>query len=155
MSEDVLDSKYKAFLKSGWNPNGSLMLAMASLLAQKNNVKVKKKFARTDIFFICVLTSLAIKFLNTVPLLIIMTLSLSYSVRKYFSHMNLNDVLNNIDAKTQKTLVLRLLDYCITNRIESDNQNDLLSSLRDNDLENKILNEIKIFVDTETIYTII
>merc|ERR1711923_365879 len=127
------------------------MLAMASLLAQKNNVKVKKKFARTDIFFICVLTSLAIKFLNTVPLLIIMTLSLSYSVRKYFSHMYLNDVLNNIDAKTQKTLVLRLLDYCITNRIESDNQNDLLNSLRDNDLENKILNEIKIFVDTETI----
>ena len=45
MSEEDLELRFKTFSKTGWNSNGSRMLATASLVSDRSNKKVKKKFA--------------------------------------------------------------------------------------------------------------
>ena len=77
MSEALLEKKFRNFSKTGWNSNGSRMLAMASIVSKNSKKKLKKKFADVDIFLVFVLLSLAIKFLSMVPFLIICSLSVS------------------------------------------------------------------------------
>ena len=64
MSEALLEKKFRNFSKTGWNSNGSRMLALASSVSRNSKKKVKKKFADVDIFLVFVLVSLAIKFLS-------------------------------------------------------------------------------------------
>ena len=80
---DVLEKQFRVFSKTGWNSNGSRMLAVASIVAKKSEKKIKKKFADFDIFAVFVLVSFAIKFLvSVVPMLIVCALSSSVFVIK-------------------------------------------------------------------------
>eukprot|EP00091_Calanus_sinicus_P025149 TRINITY_DN9424_c0_g1_i1.p1 TRINITY_DN9424_c0_g1~~TRINITY_DN9424_c0_g1_i1.p1 ORF type:complete len:129 (-),score=34.50 TRINITY_DN9424_c0_g1_i1:194-535(-) len=82
--EVLLEKKFRNFSKTGWNSNGSRMLAIASIVSRNSRKKLKKKFADFDIFLVFVLLSLAIKFLSMVPFLVICSLSVSYSVKKTY-----------------------------------------------------------------------
>ena len=69
--------------REGWNGNGARLLAVACSLAAARNSSLKMKFAGRDIFLLCVLLSLAIKFVSSpIPALIAAAFSLSYIGKK-------------------------------------------------------------------------
>ena len=155
MSEEDLELRFKTFSKTGWNSNGSRMLATASLVSDKSNKKVKKKFADIDIFLVFVIVSLGIKFLTTVPLLIICSLSASYIVKKIIGKLYLKDMIEDLSGDTQKILVLRLMDLCELNCIDPESIPDLANHLQDESFFEKVLVTVITFVNDDTKYYVI
>jgi len=155
MSEEDLETRFKTFSKTGWNSNGSRMLATASLVSDKSNKKVKKKFADIDIFLVFVIVSLGIKFLATVPLLIICSLSASFIVRKIIGKLFLKDLIEDLSGDTQKILVLRLMDLCELKCIDPESIPDLAKHLQDESFFEKVLVTVITFVNDDTKYYVI
>ena len=150
MSEALLEKKFRNFSKTGWNSNGSRMLAMASIVSRNSKKKLKKKFADVDIFLVFVLLSLAIKFLTMVPFLIICSLSVSYSVKKFVSKLYLDDGLEALKGDTQKILVLKLMDFCEIKNIDPESIQDLAGHLEDKVFCDQVRNIIVSFVNEDT-----
>ena len=148
--EELLEQKFRDFSRTGWNSNGSRMLAMASILSRRSQKKLKKKFADVDIFLVFVLLSLAIKFLSMVPFLVICSLSVSYSVKKYVTKMYMDDVLESLKGDTQKILVLKLMDLCEIKNIDPESIRDLSQNLEDTVFCDKIIDIIAAFVKEDT-----
>ena len=108
-----METKVRGFQRKGWNGNGARMLAIASWIAKIKTVKVKRKLVDKDIFLILVLILLAIKFIQSqILMLVILATSTSYIVKKLVSKIHLEDLLDNLDGDTQKLLVLKMMDYC-------------------------------------------
>merc|ERR1739848_832116 len=80
---EELERRMRSFSREGWNGNGARLLAVACSLATARNSSLKMNFAGRDIFLLCVLLSLAIKFISSpIPALIAAAFSLSYIVKK-------------------------------------------------------------------------
>ena len=148
--EDLFEKKFRTFSKAGWNPNGSRMLAMASIVSRKTPKKLKKKFADIDIFLVFVLLSLAIKFLSMVPILVVSSLSISYSVKKLVTKLYLEDLLIVLSADVQKVLVLKLMDLCELKNIDPESVEDLLKHLEEDGFSGRVLDTVIDFIHNET-----
>ena len=109
--EEFLEQRSRSFQKGGWNIAGSRLLAVSSWIAHQNEVKAKRKFADIDVFLLFVLVCLALKFLtNSTILLVLVSLSVSYIVKKLVTKLRLEDLLETLSRDSQKLLVLQLMD---------------------------------------------
>ena len=103
--EGFLEQRSRSFQAGGWNVAGSRLLAVSSWIAHQNEVKAKRKFAEIDVFLLFVLVSLALKFIpNSTILLILVSLSVSYIVKKLVTKLNLEDLLETLSRDSQKIL---------------------------------------------------
>ena len=148
--EDLFERKFRSFSKAGWNPNGSRMLAMASIVSRKSQRKSKKKFADVDIFLVFVLLSLTIKFLSMVPILVVCSLAISYSVKKLVTKIYLEDLLIVLSADVQKVLVLKLMDLCELKNIDPESVEEISKHLDDECFSGRVLDTVIDFIHNET-----
>ena len=101
--EDYLDLRSRTFQKRGWNVAGSRLLALASWIARQNRIRAKRRFADIDIFLVFVLVSLAIKFVSSsMILMLLVSLSVSYVVKKLVTKLYLEDIIESLSRDSQK-----------------------------------------------------
>ena len=151
--EGFLEQRSRVFQKGGWNIAGSRLLAVSSWIAHQNQVKAKKKFADIDILLVLLLVSLAIKFVtNSLVLLILASLSVSYIIKKLATKLHLEDLLETLSRDSQKLLVLQLMDFCELKNVDPESISDLSRSLHDEERSEKMLLILLKFVSEETKY---
>ena len=151
--EGFLEQRSRVFQKGGWNIAGSRLLAVSSWIAHQNQVKAKRKFADIDILLVLLLVSLAIKFVtNSLVLLILASLSVSYIIKKLATKLHLEDLLETLSRDSQKLLVLQLMDFCELKNVDSESISDLSRSLHDEERSEKMLLILLKFVSEETKY---
>ena len=151
--EGFLEQRSRVFQKGGWNIAGSRLLAVSSWIAHQNQVKAKRKFADIDILLVLLLLSLAIKFVtNSLVLLILASLSVSYIIKKLATKLHLEDLLETLSRDSQKLLVLQLMDFCELKNVDPESISDLSRSLHDEERSEKMLLILLKFVSEETKY---
>ena len=151
--EGFLEQRSRVFQKGGWNIAGSRLLAVSSWIAHQNQVKAKRKFADIDILLVLLLVSLAIKFVtNSLVLLILASLSVSYIIKKLATKLHLEDLLETLSRDSQKLLVLQLMDFCELKNVDPESISDLSRSLHDEERSEKMLLILLKFVSEETKY---
>ena len=151
--EEFLEQKFRSFHKKGWNITGARLLAVSSWIAHQNQVKAKRKFADIDILLVLLLLSLAIKFVtNSLVLLILASLSVSYIIKKLATKLHLEDLLETLSRDSQKLLVLQLMDFCELKNVDPESISDLSRSLHDEERSEKMLLILLKFVSEETKY---
>ena len=151
--EGFLEQRSRRFQKGGWNIAGSRLLAVSSWMAHQNEVKAKRKFADIDVFLVLVLVSLAIRFLtNSTILLLLVSLSVSYIVKKLVTKLRLEDLLETLSRDSQKLLVLQLMDFCELQSVDPESFSDLSRCLHDEQTSEKMLLILLNFVSEETKY---
>ena len=151
--EEILDTKSRSFQRRGWNGNGSRMLAMACWVSAREGGIVKQNFVDRDSFVVFILVSLAINFISSLVLvLIIAALATSFLVRKLVSKHPVEHILEELHKDSQKILVLKLMDLCEVNHIDPENIKDICQNLEKKLYCDKIYEIISTFINVDTKY---
>jgi len=151
--EEELERRMRSFSREGWNGNGARLLAVACSLATARNSSLKMNFAGRDIFLLCVLLSLAIKFISSpIPALIAAAFSLSYIVKKLLAKPRLEDAVRMWGKETQKCLVLHLMDYCEAAAIDVESLAELAQLVNHAERSEQMFGVVKQFGDKETAF---
>lgn len=149
--EDILDKKSRQFQRKGWNGNGSRMLAAACLVSERNGTRFKRNLVEKDILGISVIVCLVLKYsTNSILLLLIAALSISYAMKKLLKVYDLHSILNTLDGSREKLLVLKLMDFCEAEEIDPESLADIGHHLEDTPTCDQILKISCEFINSET-----
>ena len=97
--EDILDKKSRQFQRKGWNGNGSRMLAAACLVAEMKSERCKRNLAEKDIMGLLLIVGLVLKYsTNSILILLIAALSISYGMKKLLKTYDLSSVLEDLES---------------------------------------------------------
>ena len=114
---------------------------------------MKQNFVDRDSFVVFILVSLAIKFISSsVLVLIIAALATSFLVRKLVSKHPVEHILEELHKDSQKILVLKLMDLCEVNHIDPENIKDICQNLEKKRYCDKIYEIISTFINVDTKY---
>lgn len=154
--EDILDEKSRQFQRKGWNGNGSRMLAAVCLVAEMKSKRCKRNLVEKDIFGLLVIVSLVLKYsANSILILLIAALSISYGMKKHLTTYDLNTVIEDLDGPRQKILVLKLMDFCEAEKIDPESLADIGNNLEDTPTSDQIWKISCEFINCETSFYII
>ena len=154
--EDILDKKSRQFQRKGWNGNGSRMLAAASIVAEMKRTRCKRNLVEKDIFGLLVIVCLVLKYsTNSILLLLIAALSISYAMKKLLKMHDLQSVLDDLDGPRQKLLVLKLMDFCEAEKIDPESLANIGHHLEDIQTCDQISKISCEFINCETSFYVI
>ena len=154
--EDILDKKSRQFQRKGWNGNGSRMLAAACLVAEIKNKHCKQNLVERDLFGLLVIVCLVLKYsTNLILPLLITVLSISYTIKKLLKIYKLDSVLEDLDLRRQKLLVLKLMDFCEAEKIDPESCADISHHLEDTTTRDQISNITCEFINLGTSFHIV
>ena len=84
--------------------------------------------------------------------MLLVSLSVSYVVKKLLAKFYLEDILENLSRDSQKLLVLKLMDFCELKNIDPESVSDLGEALLDEQISDKMQEILSKFVTEETKY---
>ena len=154
--EDILDKKSRQFQRKGWNGNGSRMLAAACLVAEMKSERCKRNLVEKDIMGLLLMVGLVLKYsTNSILILLIAALSISYGMKKLLKTYDLSSVLEDLDGQRQKILVLKLMDFCEAGKIDPESLADIGNNLEDTPTCDQIWKISCEFINRKTSFHII